>query len=265
MSAHNINASLPCAFRSYTASTNVMSDCPIWKALRASMAHPELFKSVEIEELGIKHIFIGGGFGCSNPTAQMLKEASALFPDRFVASVTSIGTGHARTIRIPQPSWLERVLPIGKFVTSRVLRAAHGIAIDNEQVANEMRFRFSRSGDIYHRLNVDQGMQGIEASEWEKQNEVASHSRAYMQLPEVDSLLSSLVASILGRRAIFKTVQIGADTQLQSCIWRCVLTQGSDGHVEISIQGRGVTATNVQTSTGVLVFTQVSTIDLDFR
>lgn len=209
MSAHNLNASLACAFRTYHANANEMPDCPIWKALRASTAHPELFKSIEIRELGASQHYVGGGLGCSNPTSQMLKEAAMLYPERTVASVTSIGTGHARTIQIPQLSRLERGLPIRPMAILRALKVTHGIATDNERVAEEMASRFLDAPGIYYRLNVDQGMQSIEPSEWEKQNEIASHTRAYMRKAETNRLVDALVDALHRRQGATKTKQIG--------------------------------------------------------
>lgn len=235
-----------------------MPDCPIWKALRASTAHPELFKSAEIEELGIKLQFIGGAFGCSNPTAQMLKEASTLFPDRFVASVTSIGTGHARTIQIPQPSRPGRALPLGA-----VLKVAQAIATDNERVAEEMAARFSNTEGVYYRLNVNQGIQDIRACEWEKQSEVASHAGSYLQLAEVNRRLNRLVLAVQGRRATLAARLIGAIAL--SLSWVHALIRGADGHIHTVIQSRP--AVDVSLLIGIVspCFNQSSCIDLNFR
>ncbi|KAG9076052.1 hypothetical protein FRC06_009740, partial [Ceratobasidium sp. 370] len=69
MSEHNLNASTPRIFRSYRGPNNQMPNCPIWQVLRATMAHPDLFKSVEIGDgSGIPESLIGGDVGCSNPT-----------------------------------------------------------------------------------------------------------------------------------------------------------------------------------------------------
>lgn len=209
MSSRNMNATLPCAFRTYPANANAMPDCPIWKALRASTAHPELFKSVEIEELGMRHRFIGGAYGCNNPTAQLLMETSTLFPRRSVASVVSIGSGHSQTIQIPLPTRLERALPVNAPITSRALKAARLIAIDNEGVAQAMALRFSHTNDVYYRLNVDQGLQSIKSSEWERRDEVAEHTFAYLRQVEINNLLDTLVATVQMRSPVLSTIHIG--------------------------------------------------------
>lgn len=212
MSAHNMNAGLPCAFRTYPANANAMPDCTIWKALRASTAHPELFKSIEIEELGVGQHYVSGGLGCNNPTAQMLKEAVILYPDREVGSIISIGTGHARTIQISKPSLFERLLLAGALTASRALGVAHEIATDNERVAQEMADRFSDVKGLYYRLNVDQGMQSIEPSEWEKQSEVAGHTMAYMREKETNRLLDDLVDIVWRRPGTTRAKWLGASS-----------------------------------------------------
>lgn len=199
-----MRAGLPCAFRTYPSNTNVMPDCQIWKALRASTAHPLRFKGVEIEELGVKCRFIGGMFGCSNPTVQLLDEASRLFPRRFLSSVTSIGSGSARTIQILQSNWFERL-----FLTSRALKAALDIATDNEGVANVIGRRFTEVPNVYYRLNVDIDVQSDKASKRETQSQVAGHTATYLRQPTTQRLLDSLVESIARRAAAVPVTYIG--------------------------------------------------------
>ncbi|CAE7228203.1 unnamed protein product, partial [Rhizoctonia solani] len=94
MAKHNLNAGLPVLFRSYSAPTNPGPDCTICEALYATMAHPELFKSIDIMHSGVPQSFVGE-IGCSNPLAHLLSEVQQLYPDRDVACIISIGAGHA--------------------------------------------------------------------------------------------------------------------------------------------------------------------------
>lgn len=209
MPARNANTSPPCAFRTYPTTVSVMPDCPIWKALRASTAHPELFKHIEIEEFGTGYRFTNGSYGCSNPSALLLKEIIALFPGRSVASLVSIGAGHVDTNRIAQSTWLERALPSGGPITPRILRTAHGIVTDNERTAEHMDVSFSRIKNAYYRLNVDAGVQDIQSCEWEKQSQVADGTRVYVQQDEVHKRLGKLVAAVQERPAL-ATIKLGA-------------------------------------------------------
>lgn len=208
MSAHNMNAGVPCAFRTYSANINQTPDCSIWKALRASMAYPEHFKSIKIEDQkGIAQNYVGGGLGCSNPTAHLIREAATLYPGRLVASVVSIGAGHARTRRVPDPrrSFFE------KLKTTDELKTTREIVTDNERVAEEMAARFSNLNGIYYRLNVDQGMQNIEWDEREMHGQIAAHTHAYTQKRETSRLLDDLVDAVHERRGVTQTNLIGRD------------------------------------------------------
>ena len=57
--------------------------------------------------------FADGGMGCNNPVQQVLREAELVFPGERVACAVSIGTGHARTISVPDPraGGFQRELP----------------------------------------------------------------------------------------------------------------------------------------------------------
>ncbi|CAE6519771.1 unnamed protein product [Rhizoctonia solani] len=137
------------------------------------MAHPELFKSFDIGDPPLNQSFVDAGLGCNNPLAHVLAEVKTLYPERYVASVTSIGTGHTRTIQIPDTSFLRHLLPLAAII------AMKAIATDTERVAEEIARRFNSTEGVYFRLSVDQGMQTVGMDEWEQLNEVLDHTRAY--------------------------------------------------------------------------------------
>ncbi|KAG9073867.1 hypothetical protein FS749_014606, partial [Ceratobasidium sp. UAMH 11750] len=208
MSEHNMNASTPRIFRSYQVSNNQTPNCPIWQALRATTAHPELFKSIDIRDTsGIGESLVGGDMGCSNPTPHVLAEVGALYSDRHIASIVCIGSGHARTIHIPRPNPLHRIMPIN------VLTAMKNIATDNERVAQEMAMRFQETAGVYFRFSVDQGMQDVRTSQWQRTNEVVAHTRAYMQRVEVGGRLNEAAQSIVARRKALSTTLVGGKVQ----------------------------------------------------
>ncbi|QRV95443.1 kinesin light chain [Ceratobasidium sp. AG-Ba] len=82
MSEYNLTASALRIFRSYTRPNNEMPNCPKWQAIRASMAHPALFKSVVIGDGVMGESLVGGDVGCSNPTRHVLGEVSTTHSDR---------------------------------------------------------------------------------------------------------------------------------------------------------------------------------------
>jgi predicted acylesterase/phospholipase RssA len=203
MSRHNMNASIPCIFRSYKGAANQMPDCAIWEVLFASMAHPDLFKSIEIGEAPMREPFVDGGLGCNNPTPHVLAEAKRLFPGRYVSCVMSIGSGHTCTIQLPKPTMLQQVLP------THVLAAMNDIATDSERVAEEMAGRFRGLKNVYFRFNVNQGMQNIKLNDWEKLSDVSAHARAYMRGAETSERMDQAVKAITERKTAVSTAQIG--------------------------------------------------------
>ncbi|CAE6388418.1 unnamed protein product [Rhizoctonia solani] len=160
MARHNLNASLPVLFRSYTVSSNPSPDCTIHEALCATMAHPDLFKSIDIVESSVSQSFVGGELGCSNPLAHVLAEVKRLCSDRQVACIISIGAGHSRTIQVPSPS---------RWYTYRTqdLVVMKDMATDSERVAEEMMLRFQNTSGVYFRFSVDQGVQNMDDGSWE--------------------------------------------------------------------------------------------------
>ncbi|KAG8744012.1 hypothetical protein FRC10_010991 [Ceratobasidium sp. 414] len=211
MSEHNLNASTPRIFRSYQGPNNQMPNCPIWQVLRATMAHPDLFKGVEVgESSGTLESLIGGDVGCSNPTPHVLAEISALYPERRVASIVCIGAGHASTIQIPKSNPLHRIMPIN------VLVAMKNIATDSERVAQEMEARFQDTANVYFRFRVDQGMQNVRMSHWQRQGEVVASTRNYMQKAEVTRTMEHAVQAIVARRGALHAANIGGKAHQSS-------------------------------------------------
>ncbi|KAG8699441.1 hypothetical protein FRC09_006624, partial [Ceratobasidium sp. 395] len=208
MSKHNMNASSPRIFRSYQGPNNQMPNCPIWQVLRATMAHPELFKSFEVgKESILPESLVGGDVACSNPTPHVLAEFSALYPESNVASIVCIGTGRARTIQIPRSNPLSRIMPMN------VLMAMKDIATDSERVAQEMAARFQDTPRLYFRFSVDQGMQDVRMSRWQMKNEVVAHTRAYTHKTEVIEQIDQAAQVIIARKGAIRGASVGGKVQ----------------------------------------------------
>ncbi|KAG8703714.1 hypothetical protein FRC09_003995 [Ceratobasidium sp. 395] len=204
MSEHNMNASTPRVFRSYQGIANQMPNCPIWQVLRATMAHPELFKSFQVGEMsGNPERLVGGDIACSNPTPYVLAEFSVLYPELQVASIVCIGAGHARTIQIPKPNPLHRLMPVN------VLLAMKDIATDSERVAQDMASRFQSTSDVYFRFSVDQGMQDARMSRWQGKGEVAAHTRSYLLKAEVNGQIDRAARLAAAGKGVIVGANIG--------------------------------------------------------
>jgi predicted acylesterase/phospholipase RssA len=190
MNALNMNANIPVLFRTYRSHVMQMYlGCKIWEAARATSAAPTFFKRIEI---GRQQPFVDGGLGRNNPSHLLLEEANGLFPARQLGCLVSIGTGQAEVISIKKPGIFQRIVPTN---TIDVLKA---IATDCEFTHQSMLGLFANSPNTYFRLNVDQGMQGIELSRWDELSHVEAHTTQYMKKKEVVEKLGLLVNVMRG-------------------------------------------------------------------
>lgn len=191
-----MDANILVLFRSYQ-SVESHSGCKIWEAARATSAAPTFFKPIEI---GRKQPFIDGGMGCNNPSRVVLEEAYKLFGDSYIGYILSIGTGHPKTISIKTPGFFQGFISL--------VNALKEIATDCEGTHQKMLGSFSHAPNTYFRLNVDQGMQNIKWSEWEKLHNVEAHTRQYMKREEVGDNLTLIVNAIRVPKAQLKIGQL---------------------------------------------------------
>ncbi|CAE6447651.1 unnamed protein product [Rhizoctonia solani] len=231
MSKHNMSASIPVIFRSYQARANPAPNCTIWEALYATMAHPDLFKSIDITENSLKYTFVGGELGSSNPLTHVLAEVRELYPGRHVSCIISIGAGYARTIRIPDCTRHRAYLAHGMAMKS--------MAVDSERVAEDMTRRFQDTNGVYFRFNVDQGIQDVEADDWESLSNVTAHTCAYMGKNEIDRRLNEATKAIQERRAALAVEYIDGRIQpalvpvpLKSCPVPTAIFTGWDDKIQ---------------------------------
>ncbi|KAG9079281.1 hypothetical protein FS749_008649 [Ceratobasidium sp. UAMH 11750] len=205
-----MNSSIPTIFRSYHTPINSGLSCTIWEALRATTAHPDMFKSLEIKEHGVSQPFVDAAMGCGNPIEHVLAEVKRIYPNRRVSCIVSIGVGHPSTIRIPEPSPFQRIFP------TSVIAAMRDIATDNERMAQTMAIRFQGFSNVYFRLNVDQGMQDVWQSDWDRLGEVKAHTRAYMQRAETDKLMRETVKAVREKKGFIPVEQVDGEIQAAS-------------------------------------------------
>jgi predicted acylesterase/phospholipase RssA len=197
--AFNMNANIPVLFRSYQ-SQETHSGCKIWEAARATCAAPTFFKHIEI---GNKQPFIDGGLGCNNPSKLLLNEAKVVFPTHQIGCLVSFGTGQAEVISIGKPGFFQQIVP------TDVIDALKAISTDCEATHEAMLLLFASSPNIYFRINVEQGMQGIKLSEWEKMTNVEAHTMQYLRKEEVSKKLSLVINAIKSPKAQLMIEQFG--------------------------------------------------------
>jgi len=176
---------IPVLFRTYE-SRQTSLNCKIWEAARATSAEPTFFKPIKLGR-NQNQPFIDGDLGRNNPSQLVLEEAKTLFGDRQLCCFVSIGTGQADVITLQSSSVLQRLIP------ADIVEALRAIATDCEATHQDMAGRFAELPDAYFRLNVEQGMQGIRLSEWEKLHTVEAHTMHYLRRNEMDERLTALV------------------------------------------------------------------------
>ena len=158
----NVRA-MPTLFKSYER-TQSLKDCAIWEVARATSAATTFFKSIKCGRDQIE--FIDAGFGFNNLCEVLLQEAQAVFPNATFQSVVSIGTGLSGVVRI-------------RDTRTSILKALKDMASSSQQVADRLDERYSE-GDVYFRLNVHQGMEDVELSDWKETSTIAGHTSNYI-------------------------------------------------------------------------------------
>jgi len=187
------NMRFPALFRTWTPAANQAYGCTIIEAVRATTAAPTFFKAVEFGE-PTKQRYLDGGLRCNNPILQVVEEAKILFRDRPISCVVSLGTGIMSVIGLEQPDTFQNFLP------SKFIRVLKGIATDCEQQSEAMakQLHLSENPNSYFRLNVDEGLQGVTLAEWNRLNEVETHTVQYLRKHEVGQKVDQLVQILKG-------------------------------------------------------------------
>ncbi|OQD93316.1 hypothetical protein PENSOL_c033G04096 [Penicillium solitum] len=158
--------------RSYSVSNGIALPATICEAALATSAATRFFDSVSIGN----HQFVDGAFGANNPIEEVEEEAAdiwctmsrALKP--LVKCLVSVGTG--------DPAKLPMDDNVLKFLSKTLVRMA------TKPESTERRFmaRWSNEakGKRYFRFNVEQGLQQVHMTEFEKQSVIESATYAYL-------------------------------------------------------------------------------------
>jgi len=144
---------------------------------------------------GRQQTFKGGPRGASNPTRELLKEASTIFGrDKLVAQIVSLGCGHLHISSIEMDP-----------ETEAAARSVQEMATDCEAVAKELSTRLCDM-DEYLRLNVERGLEHVLMNEWDDLGSVETHTSAYIETAEI---LQAIEASLRRLQGSTGTVTLG--------------------------------------------------------
>ncbi|KAM3066473.1 hypothetical protein ACMFMG_012057 [Clarireedia jacksonii] len=184
----------PRLFRTWSADKNPGYNCTIWEAARATSAAPRFFKRIDIGDPGLQEEFIDAGIGCNNPVRYLVEEAGKEFgPERMVSCIVSIGTGKPKVAGFKAPGLFQRVLPL------ELIQVLADMVTDTEAEASAMEARFQNCPGLYHRLNVERGLEEVSLEEWEKLGEVKQHTMAYLSDNAVSRRIDVIVDALVGK------------------------------------------------------------------
>ena len=130
--------------------------------------------------------YVDGGLGYNNPIRKVIEEAGELWKGRAIGCAVSIGMG------VPS------LKNVGQNLTD-MAQTLLDIATETQQTAdevkNEMHSKFGVQQQVYHRLNVQQGLSEIGLEEWKRFGEVKTVTGNYLNnhRPEMEICATQLL------------------------------------------------------------------------
>lgn len=132
----------------------------------------------------------------------LVEEAGKEFGrERMVSCIVSIGTGKPKVTGFKAPGLFQRVIP------SELIKVLVNMATDSEAEASAMKSRYQNCPGLYHRLNVERGLEEVSLEEWEKLGEVNAHTMAYLGDDTVSREIDMIVNALVGKS--LKTFPLG--------------------------------------------------------
>ena len=167
--------------------SQVVEDCQIWEACRATSAATGFFDSITIGEY--KQKFVDGGILYNNPIQLVHREAKTIWPERD-ALLISIGAGSA---------------PGGRFEGNikKVVEAMKNILTQTERTADDFHqsHRAMVDNGRLFRFNVAHGLAQIGLEEYKEVNSIADATETYLDNGETEQKMKACVKSLLGTQS----------------------------------------------------------------
>ena len=194
-------------YRSYkTGSPDDHLDVTICEAARATSAAPTFFKRQEIDHQGQTHELVDGAMGANNPTRLLIAEVQSVFPpSKGVSCIVSIGTGKKDISDVKAPSLFQRIVMPG--VPFSALRAMKDITTNCEAVSEELERRFYDTPNLYHRFNVEHGLEKIGLDKYKQLGVIKSKTIQYLQEVLVEKKAEQASFSLLDNAVVNTTVE----------------------------------------------------------
>lgn len=180
--------------RSYDAPDEDTPSPTICEAALATSAATGFFDPVRLGD----RQFVDGAFGANNPVEELEEEACDIWCHlsrnlkALVKCLLSIGTGHAAKRAIDDN--------LVKFLSKTLVRMA------TKPEGTERRFmarwRNECKGGRCFRFNVEQGLQDVEMSAFQKRSLIETATQDYLHHPTQKSQMDECVANLAGKQGI---------------------------------------------------------------
>ncbi|KAH8825087.1 acyl transferase/acyl hydrolase/lysophospholipase [Flagelloscypha sp. PMI_526] len=203
--------------RSYGARSNAFPNCPIWKAIRATMAAPDFLPDIELGDKFTPEKLIDGGFRWNNPVNSVLSEAKFQFPSQRLTCLLNLGTGHPGVIRlgndISQEQTLRAIVRDCDKAAEEMTKASKDMVSDEETILGSVpdkppprnpAFVYgkgpTRTPSFYFRLSAQQGMQTVQEEDWnsEAASRVITFAKQDLLLHDVTSRVDAICWGLRG-------------------------------------------------------------------
>ncbi|KAH8806694.1 hypothetical protein DL96DRAFT_611120 [Flagelloscypha sp. PMI_526] len=127
--------------------------------------HARSFQTYHYCDTSIGEMFVGGELRWNNSTDELTREAADIFKGRRICSIINIGSGHTGH------------MSLSKGLADLFTR----IALDCERVADDMERRFGNTPEVYWRLTVEQGLQGLTV-DLSNLDALVAHTNSYLRV-----------------------------------------------------------------------------------
>lgn len=225
--------------RSYGCKGFNANTCLIWQAARATTASPLFFKPMFIDTPLPGAWYIDGGITHNNPSELALEEARRKWTTVKQFCLISIGTGRQAAVAVVDsrgatisteidgsPHLKRRIICVtpGAHFFERFVRAPNDMAALD--IMDKACFRLSNTSEfvhdrvmkrsnssnsdpnfLYHRFNVERGLENIGLEEWNQMIVIGAHTARYLHEGEGQNRTNACVQDLVNPppvRGIFK-------------------------------------------------------------
>jgi hypothetical protein len=184
----------PYHLRTYKVPGEILYDCEIWEAARATTAAPTYFKAISIKwPNGSSNRFVDAGLGFNNPTEEIIEEAETIFGASTPLRVlVSLGCGVKSSIRYDAPSVIDKFLPLNAINTVKE------IAADCDKTSQKLERFFKNHANVYFRFNIPEiGDIGLSEVDEATLDRISASTKAYFDVGSAGHTMLGPVVKLL--------------------------------------------------------------------